>query len=135
MAIKASPLTATRYNFSDDVDPDQESWVEIKPVTGRMEEIRADLLRTQEVRFDDQGYPIRRVIVNPYQLELEEMRLTFGGANIVVEGEDGKPEKLFPDETMSRQQFYEDMSKLPLAARKEWVAAVRRNNPVWLYPF
>jgi hypothetical protein len=109
--------------------------VDIKPVTGRMEEIRASLLTTQEIRFDDQGYPIRRVIVNPYELALMEMRLTYGGASIAVENEAGETESLFPAETMSRQEFYEHMDKLPLAARQEWIAAVRRQNPVWLYPF
>jgi len=107
---------------------------DIKPVTGRMEEIRANLLTTQEIRFDDQGYPVRRVVVNPIQLALEEMRLTLGGANIVIENEDGEEERLF-SENVSREQFYADIDKLPIAARQEWTAAVRRLNPVWLYPF
>ena len=135
MAIKASTLTPVRYHFSEEIDPDQETWVDIKPVTGRMEEIRASLLTTQEIRFDDQGYPIRRVIVNPYELALMEMRLTYGGASIIVEEEAGESETLFQEENMARQQFYEDMDKLPLIARQEWIAAVRRMNPVWLYPF
>jgi len=132
MAIKASPVTPTRYKL--ECDPDGESWIDIKPVTGRMEEIRANLLTTQEIRFDDQGYPVRRVVVNPIQLALEEMRLTLGGANIVIENEDGEEERLF-SEGVSREQFYADIDKLPIAARQEWTAAVRRLNPVWLYPF
>jgi len=133
MAIKASPVTPQRYTF--ECDPDGQSWVDIKPVTGRMEEIRANLLTTQEIRFDDQGYPVRRVVVNPIQLSLEEMRLTLAGAHIVVENEQGEEESLFADESVTREQFYNDIDKLPIAARREWVAAVRRFNTVWMYPF
>lgn len=133
MAIKASPVTPTRHEFA--CDPEGESWVDILPVTSRMDEIRGSLLSVQEVRWDDNGYPIRRTEVNPYQLMVEEMRLTFGGANIVIESEEGKPLRLFTADPMTRGAFMEDLEKLPREARIEWGNAVRNQNMAWLYPF
>lgn len=131
MPISASRLTPVRYVFK--CDPDEQSWVEIKPLDARMDELRANLLSTQEFYWEG-GTFVQRVNVNPRSLEAREMFLSFSKAHIVIDGPDGE-EVLFQAEPMTEQAFSQDLNKLPRIARREWVDAVRDNIEAWKLPF
>lgn len=137
MPIVVSPVVSYRHVFEQ--DPDGASWIEIKPITARMEQQRAQLLSTQELGFDEAGYMTRRVIANAWDVENEELRLTFeaGHIELAVEGQD-EPLVLFDKPNLTRAQFMEDMNKLAEMApgvRNSWIGVVRGRRPGWYSPF
>lgn len=137
MPIAVSEVTTHRHTFEQ--DPDGASWVEIKPVTARMEQQRAQLLSTQELGFDEAGYMTRRVIANAWDVENEELRLTFeaGHIELALEGKE-EPLVLFDKPSLTRAQFLEDMGKLAELApgvRNSWIGVVRSRHPGWYSPF
>jgi hypothetical protein len=107
----------------------------VKPISQREDLLRGELLKVTEVAWPD-GIPAKRVIVNQYQLMLEEMWLTFAGGNVEMEAEDGTRTKFFVEgDKINRPRFMEDAYKLPPEVRDEWVLEVRRVNSAWQYPF
>lgn len=135
MPIKASPVTPVKKELKRS-DPSGDTWVLVKPASTREDLLRGELLKTQEVSWDDEGRIATRVVVNQYQLQLEEVWLTFGGGHVVLEKEEGEDETLFPNgEKTTRPDFFADIMKIPPSARNEWVGLVREVNPAWLYPF
>jgi len=136
MPIKASSVSPTRHIF--ECDEDGESWVDIKPIDGTMEQRRGQLLATQEMTWTATGAPVQRVEVNPYRLTAFELYLTFGGGHIAIEKEDGESVVLFEKKDMTESEFRADLDQLiqhAEPARREWVDAMRRVNPAWYYPF
>ena len=135
MPLKASPVTPVKKELSA-ADPSGDTWVLVKPVSTREDLARGELLKTQEVSWDDEGRIATRVVVNQIELQLRELWLTFGGGHIVLEHEGGKKEELFKKgEETTWSEFFEDVMKIPKTARNEWVRLVREVNPAWLYPF
>ena len=68
MPIKASSITPVKKELLRS-DPSGDTWVLIKPVTNREDLLRGELLRTQEVSWDDEGRLATRVVVNQYILQ------------------------------------------------------------------
>lgn len=134
MPLKASLVTPVKRELSV-ADPSGDTWVLIKPASTREDLARGELLKTQEVSWDDEGRIATRVVVNQYELQLREMWLTFGGGHIVLESEDGKKEELFKKgEEITWQDFFSDAMKIPTQARNEWARLVREVNRAWLFP-
>ena len=135
MPIKASSVTPVKKELKRS-DPSGDTWVLVRPATTREDLLRGELLKTQEVSWDDEGRIATRVVVNQYQLQLEEMWLTFAGGHVVLENEDGELKELFKKgEETTRSEFFADVARVPPPARNEWVSLVREVNPAWLYPF
>jgi hypothetical protein len=144
MAIEAAPIVPQKQLL--DIDPDGESWVLVVPATPVMNLQRGELLKMQE--FDSSGY-FTRVIVNPVLLQNKEVWLSFPGrdpkfvdepAHIVIVDETAKDGKrvLFskpPKDGWSESAFYEILEDLDPAIIASWVAAVRRVNRGWVFPF
>lgn len=139
MPIKAASVTPEKVELSG-CDPSGDTWVMIKPITTREDLLRGELLKITEINWTG-GIPVQHILVNQYALMLEELYLTFGGGNIVMEypAEDGEPERrviLFEEGTdIPRRRFMEDVQKLPPEARDEWVQKMRGINQAWLFPF
>lgn len=139
MPIAVTRVVNNRHVFEQ--DPDGNSWVEMKPVTERMEQQRAQLLSTQEMGFDEAGYMTRRVIANSRDVENEELWLSFQAGHIelvVTEDEEETSLVLFDKPGITRTQFMEDLARLGELAprvRNSWIGVVRSQHPGWYYPF
>jgi len=138
MPIQAAPLVAQKMALDDrTVDPSGDTWVYVRPATGREHLARAELLR--EISYELNGAIVVRV--NPVLLQYEEIWLTSGNAdgkvgNIVVLRD--KEEKIFFTKSLNdytRTEFMEELSELPPTVVANWVAVVRRVNAAWRSPF
>ena len=139
------PISVTKvvpYKHVFEQDPDGASWVEILPVTERMEQRRGQLLATQEIGYDEAGYMTRRVIANSRDVENMELFLSFKAGHIELLEVDKEGEEkllvLFDSPEISQTQFMADLAKLGEMApgvRNSWINAIRSRHPGWYYPF
>lgn len=128
MAIKISAMTPVKKHL-EGVDPSGDSWVLIKPITYRDDMLRGELLKEREMTTTGLGKGL-----NMYQLRAEELWLTYAGANIVLEDEDGKEAQPFTDE-MTKAEFMAVVGPLVPAIVLEWHQKLVEVNPDWAFPF
>jgi len=138
MPIQAAPLVAQKMALDDrTVDPSGDTWVYVRPATGREHLSRAEMLK--EISYEPNGAVVVRA--NPILLQFEEIWLTAGNedgkvGNIVVHRGDDKRiffEKSIKDYT--RSEFMEELADLPPIVLANWVVVVRRLNAAWRNPF
>ena len=138
MPIQAAPLVAQKMTLDDrTVDPSGDTWVYVRPATGREHLSRGELLK--ETSYELNGAIVVRA--NPILLQFEEIWLTAGNedgkvGNIVVQRGDEKRvffEKSINDYT--RSEFMEELTALPPMVLANWVVVVRRVNIAWQSPF
>jgi hypothetical protein len=133
MPIKAADLTAKEFRFTD-FDPDDKTWVKVKPHSWQDDLERGEFLRTR-------NYTSTNAVgtdVNNYALMQLEIWLTYEDSCIEVELPDGKTARLFkPRKDMSRSEFFEALAdpRLPPRFILAWHTFVIQMNGDWRLPF
>jgi len=137
MPIKAVSLVAQRRELLD-VDPSGDTWVYVRPVTGKEHLRRGELIRT---RYFDAGLATD---TNPVLLNQMEIYLSSGDedgtiGNIVViygEDDDAKKRVFFEKKKTDYTQrtFLEELADLPITVFRSWHRQVIDVNQEWFYP-
>jgi hypothetical protein len=134
MPIQAASLLAQKRVLTD-VDPSGETWVYVRPATGREHLRRGDLLRT--------SYSAAGVVsdTNPVLLAQMEIYLTCGGEDgtigsiVVIYGEKDQREFFSKKkDEYTQRQFFAELSDLPISVFRDWHRQVITVNEEWTFP-
>lgn len=135
--IKAGAIVAQKMEMSN-LDPSGDTWVWVRPATGRDCLQRGQLLRN--VSVDASG--LLHNTVNPILLQNKEIWLTAGNEDgeigrIVVERPDGSTHTFFKKKKSeyTEQEFVSELMELPPVVARTWNTLVRQVNEDWFYPF
>lgn len=132
MPIKNSAIAPVK-KFLVDVDPSEDTWVMIKPITFRDDIARGELLKQRETYNTSTPGVMASKGLNMYRLRAEELWLTYDDAHIVLEDSDSSLFK--PRSEMTRNEFLQVLGSLPPAVILSWYSKMLEVNPDWAFPF
>lgn len=120
-----------------DLDPSGDTWVWVRPASGREKLQRGELLKDRTLT--ERGL---HSSVNPVALQNLEIYLVSGNedgeiGHIVVEYDDGETRTYFAKKRSdyTRAEFIKELNELPDIVIAAWHAQVIRVNAAWFYPF
>lgn len=136
MPVKAGALVAQKMELKN-LDPSGDTWVWVRPATGRACLQRGELL-TNKIVTPDGLQPQ----CNPVMLQNEEIWLTAGNedgeiGHIVVEYEGEDEPRIFfqkKKDDYTKSEFLKELMELPPIVAATWVSLVRQANQAWIFP-
>ena len=139
MPIKAAPVEVKPITLIRS-DPTGETIFYMRPMTGRDDIIRGELLRNGAYANDDVYGVVTKVEANLPELRVEELWMLYDHAQcVVVTGEEPNQEEAEPFQErgkMTHKQFREALWTLPSSVRTElWSRTIQQCAPGWLSPF